>query len=117
MARLTERRYRGVRKLPFRIVFPSSFRPAKMSGMEILAAILAVAYAAIGVWLAIRIVNRRERWAKRLAFWLIAAYPISFLVWGFAQHYGLRIGSTARLVEILYRPLIWVGQTIEAAIH
>ncbi len=85
--------------------------------MEIFASILAIIFAALGVWLTVRIVNRRERWAKRLAFWLIAAYPISFLLWGFAQHYGLPTGSTVQLIKTLYRPLIYVGERIESAIH
>ncbi len=88
-----------------------------MLGMEILASILAIIFAALGVWLAVRIINRRERWAKRLAFWLVAAYPISFLAWGFAQHYGLPTGSSVWLVKTLYRPLIYVGERIEAAIR
>ncbi|HEY3967077.1 MAG TPA: hypothetical protein VGM05_21130 [Planctomycetaceae bacterium] len=37
--------------------------------MEIAVAIFAVAYAALCVWLTVRIVNRRERWAK----WTLAA--------------------------------------------
>jgi hypothetical protein len=33
--------------------------------MKILLAVLGVAFAAFAVWLVERIVNRRERWAKR----------------------------------------------------
>jgi len=32
-------------------------------------AIIGIAFAAFCVWLAVRIVNRRERWAKRIAWW------------------------------------------------
>jgi len=32
-------------------------------------AIIGIAFAAFCVWLAVRIVNRRERWAKRIARW------------------------------------------------
>jgi len=41
---------------------------------------LAVAFAAFCVWLAVRIFNRRERWAKWTAIGLIVAlaYPASF---------------------------------------
>ncbi|MGE5326611.1 MAG: hypothetical protein ACM3NO_06200 [Deltaproteobacteria bacterium] len=85
--------------------------------MEILASILAIIFAALGVWPTVRIINRRERWAKRPAFWLIAAYPISFFAWGLAQHYGLPTGSSVRFVKTLYRPLIYVGEKIEAAIR
>jgi hypothetical protein len=41
---------------------------------------LAVAFAAFCVWLAVRIVNRRERWAKRIAWGvagLLLLYPLS----------------------------------------
>ncbi len=41
---------------------------------------MAVVFAAFCVWLTVRIVNRRERWAKRLAWGLIAIsaiYPLS----------------------------------------
>lgn len=48
--------------------------------MTIIIPTLAVAFAAFCVWLAVRIVNRRERWAKRLAVALVLtlAYPMSF---------------------------------------
>jgi hypothetical protein len=39
--------------------------------------ILAVAFAAFGIWLGVRIFNRRERWAKRLAVG-IACLPILY---------------------------------------
>jgi hypothetical protein len=40
---------------------------------------LAIAFAAFCVWLAVRIVNRRERWAKWLAagLMLVVMYPLS----------------------------------------
>jgi hypothetical protein len=49
--------------------------------MEILFLALAVAYAAGGIWLAVRIVNRREKWAKRTAAALACLpflYALSF---------------------------------------
>lgn len=47
--------------------------------MTIILPSLAVAFAAFCVWLTVRIVNRRERWAKRtLAVMLIlSTYPLS----------------------------------------
>lgn len=43
--------------------------------------ILSVAFASFCVWLAVRIVNRRERWAKWTAVALIvsASYPVAYL--------------------------------------
>jgi hypothetical protein len=55
--------------------------------------IFGVAFAAIGIWLTVRIVNRRERWAK----WTLAASR-------FGAH---------RLVGFVYQPLMhmwWHGQ-------
>jgi hypothetical protein len=42
---------------------------------------LVVAFAALCVWLTVRIVNRRERWAKRLTVFLVvlASYPGAYL--------------------------------------
>jgi hypothetical protein len=49
--------------------------------MTILLPALAVAFAAVCVWLTVRIVNRRERWAKwTLAAALIAGCPFAFVV-------------------------------------
>jgi hypothetical protein len=52
--------------------------------MAIAIAISAVAIAAFCVWLAVRIFNRRERWAKwslAVAIWLPLLYVLSFGPW------------------------------------
>jgi hypothetical protein len=49
--------------------------------MSIVLPALAVAFAAFCVWLGVRIVNRRERWAKWTAVVVVAllvGYPLSF---------------------------------------
>jgi hypothetical protein len=47
--------------------------------MSIVLPALAVAFAAFCVWLGVRIVNRKERWAKwTLAAALVLVYPLSF---------------------------------------
>ncbi|HEY3963149.1 MAG TPA: hypothetical protein VGM05_01245 [Planctomycetaceae bacterium] len=49
--------------------------------VRIIATGLGVAFAAFCVWLAVRIMNRRERWAKRLAAIVVGApvlYALSF---------------------------------------
>jgi hypothetical protein len=48
-------------------------------GMEELSLALAVAFAAFGIWLTVRIVNRRERWAKRTAL-ALACLPIVYVL-------------------------------------
>jgi hypothetical protein len=47
--------------------------------MEILFLALAVAYAASAIWLTVRIVNRRERWAKRTAL-AVACLPLLYVL-------------------------------------
>jgi hypothetical protein len=48
--------------------------------MMILIAVLAFAFAAFCVWLTVRIVNRRERWAKWTAAGLTVALLVAVLV-------------------------------------
>jgi hypothetical protein len=63
--------------------------------MDILFSTIAVVFAAFLVWLAVRIVNRRERWAKRLA-WGIAI---------FVTLYPLRVGPSVWLyVHVVPEP-------------
>jgi hypothetical protein len=59
------------------------------------------------VWLTVRIVNRRERWAKRLAVAMavIVVYPLSF---GPACWLSSRINVGAAALGIAYQPLVWV---------
>jgi hypothetical protein len=47
--------------------------------MEIIVLALAVAYAAGAVWLTVRIVNHREKWAKRMAI-ALACLPIVYVL-------------------------------------
>jgi len=77
--------------------------------MTILLATLAVAFAASCMWLTVRIVNRRERWAK----WTLAVvvglpllYPVSFgpACWLFGGK-GMPFISRS-LARDLYKPLV-----------
>ena len=76
--------------------------------MTMLISLRGVALAAFAIWLTVRIVNRRERWAKRTA----AALVLLFFV------YPLSIGPALRLnhlcgewqfVYAIYDPLLWIG--------
>lgn len=90
--------------------------------MTILVQTLAAAFAAFCVWLTVRIVNRRERWAKRTAIAMIlvlAAYPISIgpVIW--FSHNGWFPNWAARPLAYLYFPLDYLetvpplGQILE----
>lgn len=75
--------------------------------MEAALPIFGVAFAAFCVWLAVRIVNRRERWAKwtlAAAIGIPALYIASF---GPACWITSRIEFGASKVPIFYLPVIW----------
>ncbi|HLJ11838.1 MAG TPA: hypothetical protein VKU82_11650 [Planctomycetaceae bacterium] len=63
--------------------------------------------AAFCIWLTVRVVNRRERWAKRVA--VIAAtglaYPLSFWVACWAVQHGM---LTDRIAKAVYEPIFWM---------
>jgi hypothetical protein len=96
-------------------VIPSLASPSQtfhQVSMTILLPALAVAFAAFCVWLTVRIVNRRERWAK----WTLAAMFVLPSV------YVLSIGPAAWLVSnrhlpkyslAIYRPLGFVVESSE----
>jgi hypothetical protein len=66
--------------------------------------IVTVAFAAFAVWLAVRIVNRRERWAKRTAIFLPAVLLIG---------YALSLGPVCWwLASQVQFPEFWVGEPI-----
>ncbi len=74
---------------------------------EILFAIVGVAIAAFCIWLTVRIINRRQRWAKRTAWALVVAlvvYPLSFgpAVWLYVH---ILPRSFAPVLEATYAPL------------
>jgi predicted permease len=76
--------------------------------MTILISTLAVAFAAFCVWLTMRIVNRRERWAKWTAAALVpvVAYPLSF---GPACWLCNRGYFGVHFVAITHRPIVWAA--------
>jgi hypothetical protein len=74
--------------------------------MTIVVPALGMTVAAFAVWLEVRIVNRRERWAKRTALGFVAtliAYPLSFgpVCWAHSR----MLAGTA-VIEVVYAPII-----------
>ena len=84
--------------------------------MSWIMATLAVAFAAFCVWLTVRIVNRRERWAKwtlTALFGVPVLYVLSFgpVCWmiGHTLHSDCLFYTTPpRIASVVYRPLIRV---------
>ena len=81
--------------------------------MAVALSIFGIAFAALCVWLTVRIVNRREKWAKRTAKWfalaLIAAsilYPISVGPACWVASYTGRASIERQAVAVVYYPLI-----------
>ena len=82
--------------------------------MTILLPALAVAFAALCVWLGVRIINRRERWAKWTLVGilsLLALYPFSC---GPARCLYLKTGAPEwawSVIDPIYDPLWWVRES------
>jgi hypothetical protein len=78
--------------------------------MTLFLSTLAVAFAALCVWLTVRIVNRRERWAKwTLAVAIALVYPASFGPW---YYVAARLGMGSPRIERtgwIYVPLNVAG--------
>src|SRR5690349_20879576 len=74
--------------------------------MTVLLPTLAVAFAAFCIWLTVRIVNRRERWAKwtGVALIVVLSYPLSFgpACWIISHRRG-----PSPVISTLYAPVIF----------
>jgi hypothetical protein len=71
-------------------------------------AVLGLTFTAFVVWLAVRVVNRRERWAKRVALSLVVAlvvYPLSIGPATWLNERGLLPTSA---VPSIFLPLFWM---------
>ena len=81
--------------------------PELNSTTTLVLAATGVAFAAFTMWLAIRIINRRERWAiwTAVAIFALATYPVSF---GPACWITSRTNAGASAVPTIYRPMVWV---------
>ncbi|HEY3965270.1 MAG TPA: hypothetical protein VGM05_12015 [Planctomycetaceae bacterium] len=85
-----------------------------MPGMALALSIFGVGFAAFCVWLAVRIVNRRERWAK----WTAIALAILLVVYPLSMGVSFRLlkwsggdpnkTSGWSIYRAVYAPIIWV---------
>jgi hypothetical protein len=84
--------------------------------MSILLPALAVAFAAFCVWLGVRIVNRRERWAKwtlLMSVGLPVLYFLSFgpACWWFSEPISFQ-GVRGKHVSRFYLPIGWIENRV-----
>ena len=82
-----------------------------MHGMAMVLSIFGISYAAFCIWLTIRIINRREMWAKWTLAWVVGA-PVLYVAsagpacWWLAQSPRDRTGrGTMRYAPGIYWPL------------
>jgi hypothetical protein len=77
---------------------------------EAIFAALCMAYGALVVWVTVRIINRRERWAKWAAVGLVvlAIYPLGVGPLDWFQQRGLLPRPIAAAIKCFYTPLEWL---------
>src|SRR5579872_6401276 len=80
----------------------------RITGMVILLSALGVAIGAFCVWLIVRIVNRRERWAKWTAVVLIVVFVVYPLSIGPACWLERRGWIPRRVTDCAYAPLFYL---------
>jgi hypothetical protein len=116
------RRVPGVNPL-----YPPERQHGYNPGMTILLAALCAAFAAFAMWLAVRIINRRERWAKRTAVALVGVlvvYPLSFGPacwvidrWDRVNINGVCVRCTAKvyapIVQLAFEGPSWISGPIQ----
>lgn len=82
--------------------------------MDLLLLALWVALAAFVIWLGIRVINRRERWAKRTLCGFIGLFPVVYLLsFGIACAIVSRSRTDAFSIPMLphvYQPLGWLNR-------
>jgi len=77
--------------------------------MAIVLSVLGVAFAAFCIWLAVRIFNRRERWAKWLAVGTFLGAELYLLSFGPASWLVGHSYLPARPTWWVFRPLTWLA--------
>ena len=95
----------------FRTDLPDNLKVGYDPGMTIVLLGAAVAFAALCVWLTVRIINRRERWAKRTLA-AVVVVPVLYVLsigparWAMIQEWCPIWVSTA--YPRVYSPLRWI---------
>lgn len=74
--------------------------------MTVLFTTLSLSFTAFCVWLGVRIVNRKERWAKRLMMTIIAVPVLYVASFGPACWLSSRVNMGASFVSAVYGPLV-----------
>src|SRR5436190_24023387 len=76
--------------------------------MTILLSLLAVAFAAVGVWLVVRIINRREKWAKWTLAGTLIGLPLLYVMsFGPACWIANRYRPLRGVVKSIFSPAAW----------
>jgi hypothetical protein len=79
--------------------------------MTIALSIVGNGFAAFCVWLTVRVINRRERWARMAALFLVTllVYPLSFgpVCWLTTNDQSNAFGVVFRRAPNFYMPLGW----------
>ena len=81
-------------------------------------AALGVVFAAFCIWLVVRLINRRERWAKRTMMWLAVALTLYFLssgpaVWIFVHYLPKSVAPVLTEVYFPFGALAQLSPTFE----
>jgi hypothetical protein len=83
--------------------------------IDLIVPVVLVAFTALCIWLAVRIINRRERWAKWTALGLaiLMGYPLSWgpAIWLFT--FGGLPSWAVSLIYYAYAPIGWVANLSE----
>lgn len=82
---------------------------------EAIFAVVGAGFAAVAIWLTVRIVNRRERWAKRTlaaviglpVLYILSFGPTCWIAGNFPMLY--RAPVLPKFVSTIYRPLVSLG--------
>lgn len=76
--------------------------------ISILSAILAVTFVALCIWLTVRVMNRRERWARRVLLVVVGLPALYLASLGPACWISSRANVGQRDVALLYSPMTWM---------
>ncbi len=76
--------------------------------MQLLYATVCSVFAAFFVWLVVRLINRREQWAKRAAVGMPFAFVLYFLSFGPACGLYWNGWIELKVIHTLYSPMFWI---------